>query len=57
MNEQYYNEWKTYIETLTKDQAIKELENLIFLLKQDNYIDRPKMYALEKLLDEVLGNE
>jgi MFS superfamily sulfate permease-like transporter len=53
MNNEYYNQWKKHIETLTKDEAIKELEYVIFLLQQDNYIDRSKMYALEKLLNEV----
>lgn len=37
----------------SKEEAIKELENIMFLLEQDNYLDRPSWYACKELVEEL----
>lgn len=37
----------------SKEEAIEELENIMFLLEQDNYLDRPSWYACKELVEEL----
>ena len=37
----------------TKEEAIKELERVMFYLEQDNYLARPSWYACKELVEEL----
>lgn len=37
----------------SKEEAIKEIEHIMFLLEQDNYLDRESWYACKELVEEL----
>lgn len=41
----------------SKEEAIKELEMIMFYLEQDNYLDRPRWYACKEVIEELEEDE
>lgn len=41
----------------SKEEAIKELEMIMFYLEQDNYLDRESWYACKEVIEELKNDE
>lgn len=57
MNREYYEELKERCKNMSKEEAIKELETVLFLIQQDDFMEWDKYYACKQLLDEMKGNK
>ena len=57
IDEKYKQELKEMIERKTKEEAIKKLENILFLIQQDNYMNWGRYYACKELINEVNVDE
>lgn len=54
MDKEYKEELKEMIKGLSKEEAIKKLEQILFLIQQDNYMNWGRYYACKELINEVL---
>lgn len=57
MNREYYEDLKERCKSLSKEEAIKELETILFLIQQDDFMEWDKYYACKQLLEEMKGNK
>lgn len=52
-DEEYKEYLRKRIAGKTKEEAIKDLEMIMFYLEQDNYLDRPRWYACKEVIEEL----
>lgn len=57
MNREYYEDLKERCKNMSKEEAIKELETILFLIQQDDFMEWGKYYACKQLLEEMKGNK
>lgn len=53
----YIDELRNWIKDKSKNEAIKFLKNLLFLIEQDDYINWEKYNACEELLKELVVDD
>ena len=53
----YKEELMDMIKGLSKEEAIKKLEYILFLIQQDDYMNWGRYYACKEMIKEVLGND
>lgn len=56
-DEKYKEYLRERIAGKSKEEAIKDLEMIMFYLEQDNYLDRPRWYACKELVEELEKDE
>lgn len=49
----YIDDLRRWIKDKTDEEKIKYLKNLLFLIQQDNYMNREHYYACKNLLKEL----
>ena len=57
MDKEYKEELKEMIKGLSKEESIEKLEQILFLIQQDDYINWGRYYACKEMIKEVLENE
>ena len=57
MDKEYKEELMDMIKGLSKEEAIKKLEYILFLIQQDDYMNWGRYYACKEMIKEVLENE
>ena len=54
MDKDYKEELKEMIKGLSEEETIKKLEQILFLIQQDDYMDWGRYYACKELLKELI---
>ena len=57
IDKDYKEELMDMIKGLSKEEAIKELEQILFLIQQDDYMNWGRYYACKEMIKEVLKDE
>lgn len=54
IDKDYKEELKEMIKGLPKEEAIKQLEQILFLIQQDDYMNWGRYYACKEMIKEAV---